>query len=693
MPATYKDNGGSVNGSNKVFTYDFPTLQTEDVKVALNGVTQATTKYTVSLSPANITFNNTSVDSSVQETDGSPKSGVTVKVYRETVVGKANGDEDPKAVFAAGSSIRAGDLNANVEQALFAIHELQEQEVQTESVASGAVTSAKIEDGTIVNADVNASAAIAGTKVSPAFGSQNISTSGSASTGALGVTGNITVSGTVDGRDLQTDGSKLDGIEAGATADQTASEIRSLIGSASDSNVLSDALKSKLDAIEASATADQTAAEIRTLVESASDSNVFTDADHSKLNAIEASATADQTASEIRTLVESASDSNVFTDADHTKLNNIEASADVTDATNVDAAGAVMNSDLDGKGEILVGDGSGDPTALAASTTNGHILTIDTTEATGMKWAANAGSGGGGGSSLTVLDESTTLTADATKFTFTGAGVTATEPSSDEITITIPGTNTQLTQEQVEDFVGGMLDGTETGITVTYDDTDGNIDFVVASQTDENFTTADHSKLDGIEASATADQTDAEIRAAVEAASDSNVFTDADHTKLNGIATSANAYVHPNHSGEVTSTADGATVIASDIVDEDNLKISNAGSNGQFLQKQSGNTGGLTWASVSGTITALNNQTANRLTTIGSTTTELDGEASLTFEDTTSTGLISGKQITGRGFECPATVSDDWTIAAGNNAFFPGPMTVAANKTVTVPASRTLTIV
>ena len=51
------------------------------------------------------------------------------------------------------------------------------------------------------------------------------------------------------------------------------------------------------------ATADQTAAEIRTLVESASDSNVFTDADHSKLNGIEASATADQTASEIVSLI------------------------------------------------------------------------------------------------------------------------------------------------------------------------------------------------------------------------------------------------------------------------------------------------------------------------------------------------------------------------------------------------------
>ena len=39
------------------------------------------------------------------------------------------------------------------------------------------------------------------------------------------VTGNITVTGTVDGRDIATDGTKLDGIEAGATGDQTANEI------------------------------------------------------------------------------------------------------------------------------------------------------------------------------------------------------------------------------------------------------------------------------------------------------------------------------------------------------------------------------------------------------------------------------------------------------------------------------------
>ena len=61
-------------------------------------------------------------------------------------------------------------------------------------------------------------------------------------------------------------------------------------------------------------------------------------------------------------------------------------------------------------------------------------------------------------------------------------------------------------------------------------------------------------------------QTAADVRAAVEAASDSNVFTDADHSKLNGIAASANNYSHPNHTGDVTSSGDGATTIAADAV-------------------------------------------------------------------------------------------------------------------------------
>jgi len=61
---------------------------------------------------------------------------------------------------------------------------------------------------------------------------------------------------------------------------------------------------------------------------------------------VEDGATGDQTNAEIRTAVEAATDSNVFTDADHTKLDGIEASADVTDTTNVTAAGALMDSEV-----------------------------------------------------------------------------------------------------------------------------------------------------------------------------------------------------------------------------------------------------------------------------------------------------------------------------------------------------------
>ena len=53
---------------------------------------------------------------------------------------------------------------------------------------------------------------------------------------SLSTTGNITVGGTVDGRDVATDGSKLDGIESGATADQTDEEIQDIVGAMFSSN-------------------------------------------------------------------------------------------------------------------------------------------------------------------------------------------------------------------------------------------------------------------------------------------------------------------------------------------------------------------------------------------------------------------------------------------------------------------------
>jgi hypothetical protein len=90
-----------------------------------------------------------------------------------------------------------------------------------------------------------------------------------------------------NGQFLQTDGS---GNLSYATVAQPSNATTGAAG------LMSAADKTKMDGIEASATADQTAAEIRTLVESATDSNVFTDADHTKLNAIEASADVTDTA-------------------------------------------------------------------------------------------------------------------------------------------------------------------------------------------------------------------------------------------------------------------------------------------------------------------------------------------------------------------------------------------------------------
>jgi len=48
-------------------------------------------------------------------------------------------------------------------------------------------------------------------------------------------------------------------------------------------------------------------------------------------------------------------------------------------------------------------------------------------------------------------------------------------------------------------------------------------------------------------------------------------LTTAQTRTLLNVADGANNYSHPNHTGEVTSTGDGATVIANGVVDSDNL--------------------------------------------------------------------------------------------------------------------------
>ena len=89
--------------------------------------------------------------------------------------------------------------------------------------------------------------------------------------------------------------------------------------------------------------------------------------------------------------------------------------------------------------------------------------------------------------------------------------------SGDKITFTntFTDTNTQLSTEEVQDIIGAMVAGnTETNISVTYDDTNGKLDFVSTDTnttyavgdgglTQNNFTNTLKTKLDGIATGAT----------------------------------------------------------------------------------------------------------------------------------------------------------------------------------------------
>ena len=381
------------------------------------------------------------------------------------------------------------------------------------------------------------------------------------------------------------DKTKLDAIEA--SADVTDTTNVTAAGALMDSEV------TNLSQVKAFDSSDYATAAQGTKADSAQQppsEGAFANGDKTKLDGIEANATADQTDEEIQDIVGAMLTSNTetgitvtyqdadgtidfavssqtdenFTTADHSKLDGIEASADVTDATNVDAAGAVMNSDTSTASMSFVVDednmssdsntkvptqqsvkayidGGGfltaHPNISAASSSDNsgntfiQDITLDSNGHVTALTTATASAGGGGGIGNVVEDTTPQLggnldlnSKDITgtgDIDVTGSGHFSAKVEADSFvkdggtssqflkadgsvdTNTYSTTDTQLTEEQVEDFVGGMLTGnTETGITVTYQDADGTIDFVVASQTDENFTTADHSKLDGIEASA-----------------------------------------------------------------------------------------------------------------------------------------------------------------------------------------------
>jgi len=71
---------------------------------------------------------------------------------------------------------------------------------------------------------------------------------------------------------------------------------------------------------------------------------------------------------------------------------NVEDGADVTDATNVGNAGAVMESDFTTKGDIIIGTGVGTAAVLGIGSEN-QVLAVGGAGATGLQWTAAGGTG------------------------------------------------------------------------------------------------------------------------------------------------------------------------------------------------------------------------------------------------------------------------------------------------------------
>ena len=329
---------------------------------------------------------------------------------------------------------------------------------------------------------------------------------------------------------LNGDKTKLDGIEASADVTDTAN--------VTSAGALMDSELTDLAGVKG--------VTISTLQPKPSE-GAFVDGDKTKLDAIESGATADQTDAEIKTAYENNSDTNAFTDAEKTKLTNIEASADVTDTANVTSAGALMDSELTDlagvkgvtistlqvkptEGAFVDGDktkldaieASADVTDTANVTAAGALMDSELTDLAGVK-----------GVTISTLQvkpsEGAFANGDKTKLD----GIEASADVTDTANVTSAGALMDSELASIAD-VKALDQSVVSGATPTFTTTN------FTDDTDKRFMTdAQESKLDGIEASATADQTDAEIRAAVEAATDSNVFTDADHTKLNAIEASA----------------------------------------------------------------------------------------------------------------------------------------------------------
>jgi len=185
-------------------------------------------------------------------------------------------------------------------------------------------------------------------------------------------------------------------------------------------------------------------------------------ADGTKLDGVEANATADQTAAEIRAAVEAATDSNVFTDADHSKLNAIEASADVTDTTNVTAAGALMDSEVTNLAQVKAFDSTDYATAAQGAKAD-----------TAHGWGNHASAG-----YLTSFTETNDLSTAVTWANVPNANITQSSVTQHQAALSVTESQISdlqnyLTGNQTITLSGAVTGSGTTSITTTLSTIDG----------------------------------------------------------------------------------------------------------------------------------------------------------------------------------------------------------------------------
>lgn len=126
---------------------------------------------------------------------------------------------------------------------------------------------------------------------------------------------------------------------------------------------------------------------------------------------------------------------------------------------------------------ILQTDDSDD---ITAGSTNLFLTAAERTKLTGIETSATADQSDS--EIEAAYNSQVSVCSQAAMEAGTSSVVCRMTPEGVGQAIAALASDTTLSEEQVEDFIGGMVTGnTETNITVTYDDTDGTLDFVVAA--------------------------------------------------------------------------------------------------------------------------------------------------------------------------------------------------------------------